>query len=206
MHVNGALWGGWVRQPSPACAAASVAGAWNALAIPGGRHGPGALRSDDVLAHLKQVLEEQIASKRARFERLLGFHITEFEAALDDAIAADPSGKTLGGKSKAEPGFKRAELMRLAVRLAKSRGGPELEAAEAAAAAAAAASAAVGAGGACEVDAAATLSPPPHTLSSPLTCFGAIARLIREDEADGVDEEDVGGRGPVYSNSVQYHI
>ena len=189
LHLNGALWGGWVRQSSPACAAASVAGAWNALAIPGGRHGPGALRQDDVLAHLKKVLEEQIAAKRARFERLLGFDIKDFEAALDDAIAADPSGKTLGGKSKAEPGFKRAEVMRLAVKVAKSKGGPELEA-EAAAAAAAEAEAEV------EAEATSSLPPPPAAASPSLTCFGAIAKLIRENEADGmVDEEDAAEGG-----------
>lgn len=48
LYLNGAAWGGWVRQSSPACAAASVAGAWNALAT-GGRRGAGALTQDDVV-------------------------------------------------------------------------------------------------------------------------------------------------------------
>jgi hypothetical protein len=190
-----------------------AAGAWNALAVAGGRHGAGALRQEDVVAHLKQVLEEQIAAKRARFERLLGADIKDFEAALDDAIAADPSGKSLGGKSKAEPGLKRRELTRLVVQVAKERGGPELveEASHnrggiegGVEGAAAATSVGVGDGGAGGVgrggggEAAAgggvpggAGAPPPP----PLTCFGAIAALIRDDEAAGIDVEEAGTAG-----------
>ena len=35
--VNGSALNAWVKQPSPSCAAAVVAGAWNALACAGGR-------------------------------------------------------------------------------------------------------------------------------------------------------------------------
>ena len=52
LHVSGAVHGGWVKQTSPACAAAVVAGAWNALACGGDRHAPGALRQEHVVAHL----------------------------------------------------------------------------------------------------------------------------------------------------------
>ena len=141
LHVSGAVHGGWVKQTSPACAAAVVAGAWNALACGGDRHAPGALRQEHVVAHLTDVLREAIASKRARFERMLGAPCGDFIEALMDAIAADPSGKTLGGKSKAEPGMSRREVMRIALTLVESRGEPELKDRESRAAAAAAASA-----------------------------------------------------------------
>jgi hypothetical protein len=189
LHVSGAVFGGWVKQSSPACAAASVAGAWNALAG-GGRRGPLALRQDDVLRHMRDALAETIAGKRARFERLLGAPIADFEEALDRAF--EDAGKTLGGESKAVPGLKRAEAMRLAIALAKSRGDPELDA---------------------EADAASATTtdvrdtddeenpkgspsvgenenPPPRT------SFAAIAALIREDEADKEDEaENEGDQG-----------
>ena len=143
LHVSGAVHGGWVKQHSPACAAAVVAGAWNALACGGDRHALGALRQEHVVAHLTDVLREAIASKRARFERMLGAPCGDFIEALMDAIAADPSGKTLGGKSKAEPGMRRREVMRIALTLVESRGEPELRDRESRAAAAAAASAPV---------------------------------------------------------------
>jgi len=54
LHLDGAVWGGWVRQSSPACAAACVAGAWNALAA-GGRHCKGAITQDDVVVGVHTV-------------------------------------------------------------------------------------------------------------------------------------------------------
>ena len=175
LHVSGAVFGGWVKQSSPACAAASVAGAWNALAG-GGRRGPLALRQDDVLRHMRDMLSETIASKRARFERLLGAPIADFEEALDRAF--EDAGKTLGGESKAVPGLKRAEAMRLAVALAKSRGDPELDA-EAASAS--------------TTDVRDTVD---EEIPPPRTSFAAIAALIREDEADKEHEaENEGDEG-----------
>lgn len=168
LHVSGAVFGGWVKQSSPACAAASVAGAWNALAG-GGRRGPLALRQDDVLRHMRDILVETIASKRARFERLLGAPIADFEEALDRAF--EDAGKTLGGESKAVPGLKRVEAMRLAIALAKSRGDPELDA-EAARAT-----------NDCR-DVVDEKNTPPRT------SFAAIAALVREDEADKGDEAE----------------
>ena len=173
-----------MRQTSPACAATSVAGAWNALCC-GGRHGAGALRQDHVVAHLKDILQEQIASKRARFERLLGASIADFEAALDEVIAADPGGKSLGGKSKAEPGLKRGELMRMVVELANGRGAAELGDVEAAVAGEE--------GGRGDM----------------LTSFGSIAALIRDDAAAGLvfeaggadDKEDDDENEPIDENS-----
>lgn len=60
-----ALFAGWVKQGSPCCAAASVAGAWNALN--GRSRGvEGALSSELVLAAMRAVLEDKIAAMTAR--------------------------------------------------------------------------------------------------------------------------------------------
>ena len=184
LHVSGAVHGGWVKQTSPACAAAVVAGAWNALACGGDRHAPGALRQEHVVAHLEDVLREAIASKRARFERMLGVPVGDFIEALMDAIAADPSGKTLGGKSKAEPGMRRREVMRIVATLVESRGEPELRDRESRAAAAASAPA-EDATDRTETSAEETCvsrgdSPADPT---PMSSFGALAALAREDAA-----------------------
>mgnify|MGYP004349517541 CR=1 FL=1 len=200
LHVSGAVHGGWVKQTSPACAAAVVAGAWNALACGGDRHAPGALRQEHVVAHLEDVLREAIASKRARFERMLGAPVGDFIEALMDAIAADPSGKTLGGKSKAEPGMRRREVMRIVATLVESRGEPELRDRESRAAAAAASAPAEDA-----TDRTGT-SPEETCVSrgespavsrgdspadpTPMSSFGALAALAREDAARRAASDD----------------
>ena len=224
LHVSGAVHGGWVKQTSPACAAAVVAGAWNALACGGDRHAPGALRQEHVVAHLTDVLREAIASKRARFERMLGAPCGDFIEALMDAIAADPSGKTLGGKSKAEPGMRRREVMRIALTLVESRGEPELKDRESRAAAAATASAPAedatdrtGRRSAEETHASRGESPADPTIHAtmqtnesslddvdtlgesrpaPMSSFGALAALAREDaarRAASFDDDDDDG-------------
>ena len=192
LHVSGAVHGGWVKQTSPACAAAVVAGAWNALACGGDRHAPGALRQEHVVAHLEDVLREAIASKRARFERMLGAPVGDFIEALMDAIAADPSGKTLGGKSKAEPGMRRREVMRIVATLVESRGEPELRDRESRAAAAAASAPAEDATDRTGTSAEETCvsrgeSPADPT---PMSSFGALAALAREDAARRAASDD----------------
>lgn len=225
LHVSGAVHGGWVKQHSPACAAAVVAGAWNALACGGDRHALGALRQEHVVAHLTDVLREAIASKRARFERMLGAPVSDFIEALMDAVAADPSGKTLGGKSKAEPGMSRREVMRIALTLVESRGEPELRDRESRAAAAAAASAPAedatdrtGRRSAEETHVSRSESPADPTIHhatmqtnesslddvdttgesrpAPMSSFGALAALAREDaarRAASFDDDDDDG-------------
>ena len=200
LHVSGAVHGGWVKQTSPACAAAVVAGAWNALACGGDRHAPGALRQEHVVAHLEDVLREAIASKRARFERMLGAPVGDFIEALMDAIAADPSGKTLGGKSKAEPGMRRREVMRIVATLVESRGEPELRDRESRAAAAAASAPAEDATDRTGTSAEETCvsrgeSPAVSRGDSPadptpMSSFGALAALAREDAARRAASDD----------------
>ncbi|CAK0799852.1 unnamed protein product [Prorocentrum cordatum] len=88
---NKSLLDGWLVQPSPCCAAASVAGSFNALW--------GLCRRDaghftvrecaDLMADHCDVLR---AKKQSRLERLLGVHegaLDEFLAALDARLAAE---------------------------------------------------------------------------------------------------------------------
>lgn len=80
LNYNQALLMGWVKQSSPACAAASVAGAWNAL------HGwtrrdAHAVQQRDVVAILAEILRGRVSAKQERLERGLG-------ASLDPLIAA----------------------------------------------------------------------------------------------------------------------
>lgn len=61
-----ALLAGWVKQGSPCCAAASVAGAWNALGgVPRGSHG--ALNSESVLKAMRAVVQGQVTAMIARY-------------------------------------------------------------------------------------------------------------------------------------------
>ncbi|CAM9544318.1 unnamed protein product [Scytosiphon promiscuus] len=90
-----ALLEGWVKQGSPCCAAASLAGAWNALCgRPRGTDG--ALSTESVLRAMRSVVKEQICGMVARFERLLGASAGPLLQALDAELAAE--GKHLGGR------------------------------------------------------------------------------------------------------------
>ena len=97
LQYSMAAFKGWVKQRSPACAAASVAGSWNAL-MGLARGEDGALGQDDVVAVFERNLEESIAKKRGKLERLLGAPIDAIDAALHEKISA--SGKSLGGKKE----------------------------------------------------------------------------------------------------------
>ncbi|KAK3251430.1 hypothetical protein CYMTET_39230 [Cymbomonas tetramitiformis] len=105
---NGFALRGWARQTSPACAAASVAGAWNALLEDGnGRASPAALQQQDVVDVLLAILEEQISKRRERLERLLGGPLDEIVAAVVAELGS--RGRSLGGKGEA--GAKPSEYM-----------------------------------------------------------------------------------------------
>ena len=89
---------GWVKQPSACCGAASVAGAWNALA---GLHrqSEGALTHDTVLSVYRRMFIDMIDKKQRSFERLLG-------APLDDLLRGISAGlrelgRTIGGRKEA---------------------------------------------------------------------------------------------------------
>jgi hypothetical protein len=74
---------GWVKQHSPACAAASVAGGWNGLANTP-RADPSAVCQDDVVELLKACLRGRAAKRIRRAEASIGTPI----APLLDAFAA----------------------------------------------------------------------------------------------------------------------
>jgi len=95
--VNYALLAGWVKQPSPCCAAASVAGACNALlGVP--RYEEGALDHRLVLDVMAGILRSQADQKRLRAERQLGSPL----ALLYEAVAQHlEEGDTPIGSKKA---------------------------------------------------------------------------------------------------------
>lgn len=72
-----ALLEGWVKQGSPCCAAASLAGAWNAVSGKP-RGAEGSLSSGSVLRAMRCVVEEQISCMVARYglESLCCFYDT----------------------------------------------------------------------------------------------------------------------------------
>jgi len=122
--VNGRALNAWVKQPSPSCAAAVVAGAWNALACAGGRRDARAMGVRDVLDAMALGAETNLFWKKARFARLLGVSSDAFDAferAVLERIASDPSGATLGGRSKADPAMRRGDAMRVVEETATSR-------------------------------------------------------------------------------------
>ena len=80
---DGALLDAWVKQPSPCCAAAAVAGAINGLSGLN-RHDENALGPLDVLATMRGVLRDLVEGKIASFERKLGADLTP----VLDAVAA----------------------------------------------------------------------------------------------------------------------
>jgi len=122
--VNGSALNAWVKQPSPSCAAAVVAGAWNALACAGGRRDARAIGVRDVLDAMALGAETNLARRKARFARLLGVTSDAFDAferAVLERIASDPSGATLGGRSKADPAMRRGDAMRVVEETATRR-------------------------------------------------------------------------------------
>lgn len=87
ISVNYELLHGWVKQPSPCCAAASVAGAVNGLR---GfkRAQDGALGFREVLQIYADILSEQAMKHKASAERCLGASLDPLEEALDEALGA----------------------------------------------------------------------------------------------------------------------
>jgi hypothetical protein len=107
VSYNTALLHGWVKQPSPCCAAASVAGAWNALAGRS-RSDVAAFAHTTVIEALAATLQEQIASKKARFERMLGAALEPLFVELSNILR--DAGRSLGGSKEA--GAPRAYVLR----------------------------------------------------------------------------------------------
>ncbi|CAH0370490.1 unnamed protein product [Pelagomonas calceolata] len=85
---DGALLDAWVKQPSPCCAAAAVAGAINGLSGLH-RHDDNALGPLDVLAAMRGVLRDLVESKIASFERKLGADLAPVLDAVASRVSSD---------------------------------------------------------------------------------------------------------------------
>lgn len=95
MHYNMKIFHGWVKQPSPCCGAAVVAGAWNAL-FHLHRSDPNALNHLHIIEIYKEIFQEMIRKKRLSFERKFGSSIEEILCLIESK--AKEIGKELGGK------------------------------------------------------------------------------------------------------------
>lgn len=95
LSYNKGVLDGWVRQPSACCGAASVAGAWNALANMH-RSNKMALTHMSVLTIYRDMFIEMIARKQASFERKLGADMQPLLNLLKEELPKE--GKTIGGK------------------------------------------------------------------------------------------------------------
>lgn len=70
LTLSEAAFAGWVKQTSPACCAASTAGAWNAV-LHLERGDPRALSQDSVLDVLREIQRRRVALQKAKVERLV---------------------------------------------------------------------------------------------------------------------------------------
>eukprot|EP01006_Ploeotia_vitrea_P048808 TRINITY_DN67276_c8_g1_i1.p1 TRINITY_DN67276_c8_g1~~TRINITY_DN67276_c8_g1_i1.p1 ORF type:complete len:563 (-),score=58.43 TRINITY_DN67276_c8_g1_i1:76-1764(-) len=101
---------GWVKQASPACAAAAAAGAWNAVRALHRNH-LNAASQDIVLEILRDVLREKIRDRKGKAERLI-LQNNPFDV-VEDAVRQylqAEHGLTLGGASKSVPGATKAQI------------------------------------------------------------------------------------------------
>ena len=95
LQYNKRLFNGWVKQPSPCCAAASVAGAWNSLSNLH-RSDHNAVQHNNVLDLYREMFKSLIESKQASFERKLTSPIASFLEVLKYQLSL--LGKEIGGK------------------------------------------------------------------------------------------------------------
>ena len=94
---NRNVFNGWVKQPSACCAAASLAGAWNAL-LNLGRNDTelGALGHEDILIIYREIFLDIIKRRTASFERLLGANFFPLFDLIEKELFK--IGKIVGGK------------------------------------------------------------------------------------------------------------
>lgn len=94
--LNQKLFNGWVKQPSPSCAAASVAGAFNALANRH-RNDEKSLNHTHVLGVYNVIFTEMIESRKQSYARNLG--VKSIDNLLRDIkCEIELMGKVIGGK------------------------------------------------------------------------------------------------------------
>ena len=110
---------GWVRQDSPSCAAASVAGACNAI-LGRSRRDPGAFNQFDVLEIYKKVISAQARAKASSLERLLRVPTGSLSAGILPLLRKELSSRemSLHGSVKKGTGMKKTGLLKLVLELA----------------------------------------------------------------------------------------
>ena len=103
ISIRNAALRGWVKQPSPCCAASVIAGCFNTVrGLERTDKENGALAASDVIAVMDCQLEEDRASKHASAARLLGLKDPEILAALEQRVGQiqDAKGRPLISRKK----------------------------------------------------------------------------------------------------------
>jgi hypothetical protein len=97
ISINNKVFAGWVRQPSPCCGAASVAGAWNALF---GLHRPSphAMNHVNIIEAYCSLFTSKLHSQLTSFERKLGAPIQDVLLQINVRLKA--VGRDFAGKKK----------------------------------------------------------------------------------------------------------
>jgi hypothetical protein len=106
---NRALLDGWATQPSPCCAAASVAGAFNSLAGLR-RDGVHRVTHTDALHQYRVLLAESLFDKQRSFERRLGAPITDLLVSIADQLKIN-NARSLTARSGSAQFVSRRDLM-----------------------------------------------------------------------------------------------
>ena len=96
---NRKLFNGWMKQPSACCAAASVAGAFNALACHH-RASEGALTHLEILLIFESIMNDMTLKYKRSYERLLGAPIDGFLLTLEEELLK--LDREIGGKKGSE--------------------------------------------------------------------------------------------------------
>jgi hypothetical protein len=92
---NRSVFDGWVKQPSPCCAAAVVSGAWNSLAMLH-RSDPAALNHHHALRIYINMFQYAVRTKKQSFERKLGGNVDLLLSSIEEELL--PTGRYIGGK------------------------------------------------------------------------------------------------------------
>ena len=116
LHYNRRLFDGWMKQPSACCAAASVAGAFNALACLQ-RTNEGALTHLDILLIYESIFIDLISKHKNAYERMLGASIDSFLITLGDELLK--VGREIGGKKGANAST--VSVIRIIKRISQER-------------------------------------------------------------------------------------
>eukprot|EP01065_Artemidia_motanka_P010783 TRINITY_DN15777_c0_g1_i1.p1 TRINITY_DN15777_c0_g1~~TRINITY_DN15777_c0_g1_i1.p1 ORF type:complete len:442 (+),score=188.67 TRINITY_DN15777_c0_g1_i1:46-1371(+) len=124
-YSSGAL-GGWLRQPTPICAAASLAGAWNTAARRE-RGTDGSASVEDMLRVLIQLSRERLDTKESTLQRLLLHPVGQLRERVEARLREE--GRSLAGRKQesASPKLCR-ELLRVecAERVLDAAAGPQM--------------------------------------------------------------------------------